>query len=629
MHEFGNARRTYVDPHLRRIWEKVSPESQVVPPTTDERITKIEEYPDTIEAETAESLVKPTHSTPSSISSPAPTLSSAQTTTKSASQAAPEETPLDEVANAPVHATPIPEAEAAVSIAQASAGSPEPSGPAAELENEVTQSVLASVAKDDITATTTEVTRTPLVEEASHVIEEEASPAEAEETPVVAPPIPEDEPVTSSHAPEKTAKNHDDLLSASSIIHASAHGVLPTVVAFETKNAAEEEIDDFLREIGIHDDKEREEPISAPQEKPEQPHQPTPEDIASQVAAKRASITTRHAKWQNELDLLVSNKENDLRTVITLIRNAAVLELHSLSGETKHGKKGILGGVQNEGERLVKGVEAYLRGAESRSGGWILVGEDEGKDKERKGEKQLIAQGEMVKFSQVLERVEGRFEEAVRGVQGEVREWYVSVRDKEVREVVEAAAEVKSLADKAQADIGLDYAWLDDVTYDDWQRYHDLMRTSDKFEQTAHQIQNNTHPTTPTPDPLLPVLDKLQEELGDVVLGFHVALGGPKARAREVFSVYRDDDDKKKDESGFFSVKHGEKEGEGRRVDDMRGVLKEQEEVRILPIEPSPPPPADKEEVVVDVADVLVGKSKEQVERDLKDVPLVQVHEEL
>ena len=129
------------------------------------------------------------------------------------------------------------------------------------------------------------------------------------------------------------------------------------------------------------------------------------------------------------------------------------------------------------------------------------------------------------------------------------------------------------------------------------------------------------------------MLDKLQEELGDVVLGFQVALGGPKSRAREVFSVYGAEDEKKEESSGFFSIKHGEKEG--RRVDDMRGMLKEQgeEEVRILPIEPSLPPvhgkPADSEEVVVDVADVLVGKSAEQIERDLKDVPLVQVHEEL
>lgn len=32
------------------------------------------------------------------------------------------------------------------------------------------------------------------------------------------------------------------------------------------------------------------------------------------------------------------------------------------------------------------------------------------------------------------------------------------------------------MAGNAQADIGLDYVWLDDVTYADWQRYHDLVR---------------------------------------------------------------------------------------------------------------------------------------------------------
>ena len=40
-----------------------------------------------------------------------------------------------------------------------------------------------------------------------------------------------------------------------------------------------------------------------------------------------------------------------------------------------------------------------------------------------------------------------------------------------------ACSELRSLADSAQADLGLDYAWLEDVTYEDWQRYHDLMRS--------------------------------------------------------------------------------------------------------------------------------------------------------
>lgn len=48
---------------------------------------------------------------------------------------------------------------------------------------------------------------------------------------------------------------------------------------------------------------------------------------------------------------------------------------------------------------------------------------------------------------------------------------------------IEAAIKrVEGFADEAQADLGLDYAWLDDVTVNDWTRYHDLARsTSEEF----------------------------------------------------------------------------------------------------------------------------------------------------
>ena len=32
------------------------------------------------------------------------------------------------------------------------------------------------------------------------------------------------------------------------------------------------------------------------------------------------------------------------------------------------------------------------------------------------------------------------------------------------------------MAEQAQASLGMDYAWLESVTYMDWQKYHDLMR---------------------------------------------------------------------------------------------------------------------------------------------------------
>lgn len=35
--------------------------------------------------------------------------------------------------------------------------------------------------------------------------------------------------------------------------------------------------------------------------------------------------------------------------------------------------------------------------------------------------------------------------------------------------------QVRDIAGEAQADVGYDYIWLADVTYHDWQRYHDLL----------------------------------------------------------------------------------------------------------------------------------------------------------
>jgi hypothetical protein len=48
------------------------------------------------------------------------------------------------------------------------------------------------------------------------------------------------------------------------------------------------------------------------------------------------------------------------------------------------------------------------------------------------------------------------------------------------------AGEAKAIADSAQSDLGMDYAWLDDVTYTDWQNYHDLVRRECPVE--SHHI---------------------------------------------------------------------------------------------------------------------------------------------
>jgi hypothetical protein len=53
------------------------------------------------------------------------------------------------------------------------------------------------------------------------------------------------------------------------------------------------------------------------------------------------------------------------------------------------------------------------------------------------------------------------------------------------QKVKQATEEVRDLADKAQADVGYDYIWLADVTYQDWQRYHALVG-SERFCATSN-----------------------------------------------------------------------------------------------------------------------------------------------
>jgi len=88
-----------------------------------------------------------------------------------------------------------------------------------------------------------------------------------------------------------------------------------------------------------------------------------------------------------------------------------------------------------------------------------------------------------------------------------------------MQEVQRVAMEVRDVADDAQADIGRDYIWLADVTYQDWQRYHDLVRKSDNFTELANSIQNGSHPSPPV-DPIPSAMHDLQLELQDVIAGF-------------------------------------------------------------------------------------------------------------
>ncbi|KAK0488627.1 hypothetical protein IW261DRAFT_1440672 [Armillaria novae-zelandiae] len=262
------------------------------------------------------------------------------------------------------------------------------------------------------------------------------------------------------------------------------------------------EYDDFLADLGIDFDS-----ADTPA-----PNTPTPTSASSftpptettrdhaAIASKRANITARHTAWAAQLDSFALDRAAAVRANLSRIRSRAAAALfgQALDDADTDFVGGVhvsrlLAGFVDEAERLVGGLEGWWRKAP--------------KDGEReRGEK-------------VLARVEEKLAVLVREMGERVEKWAVRVREDEVRECVVASRQVKALAEKAQADLGLDYAWLEDVTYEDWQRYHDLMRVYTDFDTQIRQLQNNTH-ARPLGDTVLIALEAKQHDMQDAITGF-------------------------------------------------------------------------------------------------------------
>jgi len=332
--------------------------------------------------------------------------------------------------------------------------------------------------------------------------------------------------------------------------------------------------------------------------------------------------------------------------VLVQLRSEAVVELDNIGrGKTvEDGKKaeqgGILAEIEAEGVRLLKGLEAFLKKTQGRSVTWKFTEND---DDESKAAKKDRSVAEKDTWTNLVGRVQEKFDEKANNIRGRIYEWYTGVQAEEIDLVLRSSLVVKGIADKAQGDLSLDYAWLDDVTYDDWQRFHDLIRTSERYNHHAASIQNGTSVDPPSPNNIVvEALDALDADQQEIILGFQVALSDLKSRALKLFSVYTgkaaEDDD-----SGFFVVRDGQP-----RKDDLRGVDLESlsfkvgdektekgaqgQDVHILPIGDEEPPvmignPA------FDASQIIISKTPEQVEEALKNAPPVEDvrsrHEEL
>ncbi|KAG6856440.1 hypothetical protein H0H87_004405 [Tephrocybe sp. NHM501043] len=519
----GDARREFVDPHVLRIWEKV------------------------VEAD----------ATPSFTAS-----WSSETATPASTQALKEEPTLSSssIVAEPVVQTPEPV------VTPDPVAEPEPT-PEAEPE------VIAPSSQEETASPTSQEEAIP-----SPSSSPEPSPSSSSGADIPAP-------SAQVHVASVPATEHE-AASAASLFAASLHASEWSAPEAEPEQTASaEEVDDFLKDIGISEDGEiiaepvAEEKVEEVQTEAAPPAygdpEPSPEEKLAITAKKRADITSRHERWQADLDALARAQLQGIRASLSESRAAAVAELAEW-GQTK---KGVVHEVEGEANKLLKGLDGYLRGVEEK------IKKANGKQTREQREKDKET------WAKVVEKVELRFAEKVRDVQKEVHEWFMSVRERELKEIESASETVKTFADRAQADLGLDYAWLDDVTYYDWQKYHDLMRTSENFTSQGQKIQAQVDPVGT--NELIDALNDLERDVNELVEGFEVVIAGDRRRAEtEVFVDVVEPETPTEEKAG-------------------------EPEVSILPIEPV------KEKVVPE--DIFVGRSKEEVEAKLADVPVEDV----
>ena len=263
-----------------------------------------------------------------------------------------------------------------------------------------------------------------------------AEPQEESQTPVVASPVKQE---PAPVAPPVDGPPH------STGTPKQAMPVLPVT-------PQDDDLDAFSAEIGLDLDEpdEEEEVLFAPSPvETDEEREARLKAKAEETAWRRKEITDRHTDWEYQLEDLKKEQMETFRLALFNIRKVAAKNLKKDSDVQP-----AISEFAADGEKYLRGAESYLKN--------LVKGE-------KKQEKRAL-------WERVVQKVKDKFEKRLDDVDRKVGDWYNEISGNEQTLVEKAARPVRDLSEKAQADLGLDYSWLDDVTVEDWVRYHDLMR---------------------------------------------------------------------------------------------------------------------------------------------------------
>ncbi|KAK7687783.1 hypothetical protein QCA50_009002 [Cerrena zonata] len=539
-------RRQYVDPHVKKIWERVIELSGGAKPTPVFKTQTVRKTPVSFSAKSA-SASSVASSVSSSRSSLVSQASEAATASPSSEITAESESLLSSVAPETT-STPLPsQAQETLSVMSSVVSSS-----AQDTASAVSSDVVSAVSSVSISVSSATASVAP---SAKSFVEESILSPVSSATPQVD--------LSSSASPP--TETPSALSSSVSEVTTETSSSSPSPTPSRSPVSDDDiDLDAFYAELGLDEDGE----TTATDEAPAPEETESEEEIAERkrlrdikTAEKRAALTKRHEEWEQKVEESIATNENALKKGLIAIRKAATAELKSNVEIRKE-----LESLEEDAEKYLRGAEKYLANLKRES--------------RREDEKRTM-------WTRVVDKVDEKFEQRLTQADAIVSGWYQGVLNKEGEEVKKVTEEVKDLAERAQADIGLDYAWLDDVTYEDWQRYHDLVRRSETFTTQAYGIQNGTDVSVPA-NPVLAALEELQSEVHDTVLGFQTRLRRINRHGERSFSA---------------------KDGED-PIDDEIAL---DDSVNIQPIEDDAHKAPANAETPVEIPPVIIGKSKEQV----------------
>lgn len=426
-------RRQYVDPHLKRIWERVVELSGGKPTVTASPEVKLDTKTSVLlkAASVASSLVSTSNLPSSSLPPKAADQSSAispsvlqdstipvSVTITTGSDDLPslsEESPSETVPAATQTAQSASSVVSAVlTVADEIASSAEVASAASSLSVSLVSSSLTADVAPSATTLVGESDTDPVISTAASLastassLTEDASSVLSGASETLVETVAE----AAATAPAVTDEARSAAVSATSAVSETVSRAIPA----PTKAVEEDDIDmdAFYAELGLDSGGG---PTGSAAEFVAQPEETESEEEKAEkrrlkeieTAQKRADITGRHTKWERELDEAMADGRKTLRKQLVAIRKAAVIDL-------KESKE-----IRKEVELLVEEAEKYLKGAEK----YLKNLKREARRPEEKS----------TMWERVIEKVDSRFEERVSQTETVVNGWFNGVLNSELYEV--------------------------------------------------------------------------------------------------------------------------------------------------------------------------------------------------